>query len=150
MGCGVFTMPDADTVIINHTAVYGDWDQIHPYGYQYIEDETDFIFYYQTFIAQVRDCLPASWYAVEQRWRDHYSKIIAENQFYQLCLTDWEDDFYLSVALQRGFETASGYHSLAEYHQSRVSGKLFIRLAENYPLRVRTSGYTTASYDPRV
>jgi len=150
MGCGVFTMPDADTVIIDHTAVYGDWDQTQPYGYQYLEDEMDVIVYYNAFVAEVRHELPASWSAVEHRWRDRDSKVIAENRFYQLCLTDWEDDFYLSVALQRGFNTASGYHPLAQYHQSRVSGTLFIRLAERYPLRVRTSGYTTASYDPRV
>lgn len=150
MGRGVFTMPDADTVIIDYTAVYGTWDQAHPYGYQYIEDEDDFIIYYQSFIDQLRGYLPVSWYAVEHRWRDHRSKIIAENHFYQLCLTEWETDFYLSVALQRGFHTASGYHPLAEFHQSQVSGTLFIRIAEHYPLRVRTSGYTSTSYDPRV
>lgn len=149
MGVGVFYMNDAETVIVDHESVYGEWNAANPYGYAAIEHEDDFRFCYRDFLDHLTDCLSATWRPVRDGWRDRVSAVIAENAFFQLCVTDWECDFYVSLALRGGFDTSDGYHPLARANQRRIALAFFVRLAECYPLRVRTGGYTTASWQPR-
>ncbi|MCB1810736.1 MAG: hypothetical protein KDK04_03285 [Candidatus Competibacteraceae bacterium] len=147
MGVGVFWMADAKTVIIDKEAVYGEWSRDYPYGFAGIVYEDDFQIRYQDFEDELRELLPASYEPVENRWRD-MAFVIAANRFYEVCLNDWETDFYLSMALRPGFDTESGFHTLAVANHAGAALAIFQRIARFYSLRVRTGSYTTGPYDP--
>ncbi len=149
MGRGVFWMPNAETVIIDSEAVYGDYDAANPQGYADIETEDDFPFRFRDFVEQLRSLLPPTYRPVAtERWRGRESRVIAENRFFEVCVTDWECDFALSVAPRAGFATPDGFHPLAVANLHRAALAVWVRLTLYYALRVRTGAWTTAVYDP--
>ena len=147
MGRGVFWMANAETVIIDHESVYGAWDTANPSGYADIEVPDDAQWRDQDFIDSLRGLLPRSYQPIKRRWRDRDSVVIAENRFFEICVTAWECDFYVSVALRDGFDTPTGFHPLAVADHHRAALAVWAPLALSYPLRVRTNGWTTARYD---
>lgn len=147
MGKGVFYMIGVETVIVGPEAVYGEFDAANPHGYADIERPDDFGRRYRDFVRDVRGRLPPSYRAAE-RWRDRESVVIAENRFYEVCVTGWEGDFYLSVAPREGFGETGGAHPLAVANLPRAAAAVFLRLWLAYPLRVRAGPWTTAPYRP--
>lgn len=144
MGKGVFYVADAETVIISADAVFGDWEAANPHGYADIGHPDDFSLRYAEFIGCLRARLPPSYRAVtDGRRRDRESVVIAENRLFELCLTEWETDYYLSVTPRE-----SPWRSLAVANLPRAAQAVFIRWLLLYPLRVRTGPWTTAMYQP--
>lgn len=135
MGVGNFYIDDAETVYIDKDIFIDTQDdELYPF---YFEDLTE----------SIRQVLPES-YDQENRYfgRDE-GRVIAENGFYQIVLTDWEGYIAVSVALKEtDYWQGNGICSLASYHLNARARKIFDALSEFYDLRIRCCAWTSGPY----
>ncbi|MDO5757319.1 MAG: hypothetical protein Q4P24_07360 [Rhodobacterales bacterium] len=97
---------------------------------------------YDDLVATIRAQLTATWEPVERAWRDRSSRIIARNRLHEIWLTG---DSYGRIHITFGvrsdlYETDALARSLVD-DRAEV---FFDRLQMSYPLRVRTSPWTSA------
>ena len=99
-------------------------------------------FAYDDLVATIRAQLTATWWQVDREWRDRSSRIIARNRLHEIWLTG---DSYARIHITFGvrddlYETDALARSLVNDRAELF----FDRLQMTYPLRVRTSPWTSA------
>jgi hypothetical protein len=153
MGAGNYYLENAFTVYVDHEEIYGEWNA-EAEEFKGIVSDCDYSFYFREFINTIRNLLPVWFNACEGYRPDGRGLIIAESQFYRVSVVDWEGYFAVNVELidQSCYEDDAEQSALIEkakdlhlYHAEKVFGSL----AELYPLRVRTSAWTSGLYQPQ-
>lgn len=153
MGVGNYYLENAHTVYVDHEEIYGEWDP-ETGDFKGIVSDCDYSFYFREFINTIRNLLPVWYNACEGYRPDGRGLILAESQFYRVSVVDWEGYFAVNVELidQGCFEDDAVQSALIEkakdLHQNHAE-IVFGALAELYPLRVRTSAWTSGAYHPQ-
>ncbi len=147
MGKGVFTMGE------------GTLTFIIPFDAYLPDDTEDFDIcqiYFEDAVGVILCALPDSYEDLWCRgraggiWEDRHTLIIARNGFVNVGLTEWEcNDLYVSFFPRDDDDRYDwGINPLAYTALQSAHDKTSDRLGEIYPLRIRTSGYTTALWFP--
>ena len=147
MGIGNFYLKNAHTVYVDHDQVYGEWD-VERSQFELIENDDDFLFFYDEFIESVVEVIPASYERFTMRVveydRHDCRRMIAENGFYRISVVDYHTYFAVNVELKTAWECAPWeYNPLAVHGHARAASRFFDALATRYELMVRTSIWTT-------
>lgn len=144
MGVGNYFIENGKTVQINHQQIYGEYTDE---GFELIEDEFDYQFYFDEFIVRLRELIPESYDPYDGYDHRESSRIIAENNFYAVQVKDWEGYVAVSLALKEDDGFHSGVHPLAEYHLDARANTLFDKLATCFELRISTCAWTSGAYE---
>lgn len=150
MGVGNYYLENAYTVYVDHEEVYGEWDP-ETGEFERILCDCDYGFLFRDFINTIRNLLPAWFNACEGYRPDGRGLIIAQSQFYQVSVVDWEGYFAVNVELMEKSPFEDDPDELAffqkarELHQIR-SEEVFDAMSELFGLRIRTSAWTSGTY----
>lgn len=102
---------------------------------------------YNDLVATVRASLSTAWWPVEREWRDNSSRIVARNGLHEVWLTG---DSYNRVHVTFGVrQTLDETEALAWHSLDARAEAFFDALQKAYPLRVRTSAWTSAPRETR-
>jgi hypothetical protein len=110
------------------------------------DDDDDWGFVWEDFITHVLAVLPASWSPLAWAWKNR-ARILARNGLH--VLTVFEDSYnraHLTIAVRADLEASR--EALAKAQLRAASARFFDALHLTYPLRVRTSPWTSAAYTP--
>ena len=103
---------------------------------------------FENAVTEILASLPDSFEDVQDRriWDGRHTRIIAENGFVRVGLTEWEcNDLFVSFIPRDDDERFDwGINPLAYAARDSAHDKAARRLSRIWDLRVRTSGYTTA------
>jgi hypothetical protein len=135
MGEGLYHDPDGVT------AYAEPFDHAAPNDH-----DDDWGFVWQDFEADVLAVLPASWSRVTRAWK-HRARILAQNGLH--VLTVYEDSYnraHLTIAARNDLDASR--EALAKAQVTPAARRFFDTLHSSYPLRVRTSPWTSAAYTP--
>ena len=139
MGAGLYHDPEGITVYaepFDHIAV-DDEDA------QGAVDDT-----FEIFMEEIFENLSGSWFEVD-RWRNRVAHVVAANGLFELSLH--QDDYcrvHLTVSPRTDLDPR--LEGLAKGRLHSVAHAFFGRIGKAYPLRVRTSAWTSAAYKPEV
>ena len=102
---------------------------------------------YGDLVATIRASLSAAWWPVSNGWRDRSSRIVARNGLHEVWLTG---DSYNRVHVTFGVrEYLDETEALARHSLDDRAGAFFDALQGVYPLRVRTTAWTSAPRETR-
>lgn len=102
---------------------------------------------YDDLVATVRASLSTTWWPVERPWRDRSSRIVAQGGLHEIWLTD---DSYARVHVTFGVrQDLDETEALAWHSLDGRAEAFFDALGQIYPLRVRTTAWTSAPRAPR-
>jgi hypothetical protein len=136
MGEGLYCDPDGVT------AYAEPYEHAAPYDH----DDDDWGFVWDDFVTHVLALLPASWSRVAWAWKGR-ARILARNGLH--VLTVFEDSYnraHLTIAVRCDLDASR--EALGKAQLRATSGRFFDALHRTYPLRVRTSPWTSAAYTP--
>jgi hypothetical protein len=136
MGEGLYWDPDGVTV----------YAEPYEHAAPCDEDADAWAFVWDDFLQDVLSILPASWSAVAWAWK-HKARILAMNGLH--VLTVYEDSYnraHLTIAVRTDLDPPR--EALAKAQVATAARRFFDRLHRSYPLRVRTSPWTSAAYAP--
>jgi hypothetical protein len=103
------------------------------------------------FVAHAIALLPPSW-SVQMPMRDRWkgrARVLARNGLDVLTL--YEDSYgrgHLTIAIRT--DRDASLEALAQAQLAATAGRFFDALHRDYPLRVRTTAWTSAPYQPSV
>ena len=146
MGVGNFYLSNAETIYIDHSAVYGEF-LLDEDRYEHLENELDSEIYYEDLIDDLRELLPKS-YDIDIRESAKEGVIIAENRFYQISIVDYVGYFAINVILQDDFGFENEVHPLAEANHVKAATSFFDKIVDRYPGHVnqRCCAWTSGEY----
>lgn len=97
---------------------------------------------YDELVATIRNLLSDAWWPVDREWRDRKDRIVARNDLHEIWLTgDSYDRIHITFGVRRHLD---GTEALARHLMSERAETFFDRLQMTYPLRVRTTPWTSA------
>jgi hypothetical protein len=147
MGVGNFYLENAETIYIDHEAIYGPY-LVDEDRFEDIEHDFDYQLRYEDLIDSLTSLLSPT-YDVEPSsvWR-HEGRMIAENNFYEIVIVDWQSYFAVNVVLKDDDDYERGVHPLAEANHAKAATAFFDRIAAIYPdhVRQRSSAWTSSRY----
>lgn len=136
MGEGLYWDADGVTVFAELT---GDLDP---------DDVIEREIAWRDFVATARAAVSARWRRAGALWR-HGAAVLAQSGLHLLTL--YEDSYaraHLTVAMRSDLEPP--LEALARAGLHRVAVPVFARVARRYPLRTRTTAWTSAPWSPPV
>lgn len=96
---------------------------------------------YDDLVATIRGLLSDVWEPVEREWRGRNDRIVARNRLHEIWLTgDSYDRIHVTYGARQHLDATDG---LARSLVDDRAEAFFDRLQMSYPLRVRTSAWTS-------
>ncbi len=97
---------------------------------------------YDDLVATIQSVLSDAWGPVEREWRGNKDRIVARNNLHEIWLTgDSYDRVHVTFGVRADLDGTDG---LARSLVDDRAEAFFDRLQMTYPLRVRTSAWTSA------
>ena len=111
------------------------------------EDDDVWTWAYHDLVATVRASLSSAWSPVEREWRERSSRIVARNGLHEVWLTgDSYNRVHVTFGVRQDLDEAD---ALARHSLDARAETFFDTLCQVYPLRVRTSAWTSAPRETR-
>ena len=102
---------------------------------------------YDDLVATVRASVSSAWWPVEREWRERSSRVVARNGLHEIWLTgDSYDRIHVTFGVRADLDETE---ALARHGLEDRAEAFFDALQESYPLRVRTTAWTSAPRETR-
>lgn len=98
---------------------------------------------YALLVEAIREALTDAFWPCREWLHDHRGvAIVAKSKLF--CIDVHEDSYgTIAITVRPRTDLEPSLEALAGIHLDRMASAVFIKLAERYPLRIRTSGWTT-------
>lgn len=139
MGVGNFYLNNAHTVYVPDESIYGNPED----GEE--NDRPEFFFY--DLIDEIKNLIPTTFVPCSNQLKEYQDDclIIAESGLFVLTVKSWDGYVALNLAIKDSVSEGA-QSGLAEYQHWPTAKKIFDKLAEIYPLRVRGCAWTSGDY----